>query len=204
MLDKIHWLGHAGFLITLPSINIYIDPYQIKRDSPQADIILITHDHFDHFSLEDIRKISKPETVIVGPSSIKGKLNYTMRVIKPKEKISLKGIDIEGFFSYNINKNFHLQKSGYLGFIITLDRTKIYHGGDTDFIPEMKELKVDIALVPVGGTYTMDAKEASEAVNSFNPKIAIPMHWGKIIGSRKDAEEFRKLCKCEVKILEEE
>ncbi|MCM8784450.1 MAG: MBL fold metallo-hydrolase [Candidatus Omnitrophica bacterium] len=204
MLDKIHWLGHAGFFIDAPLSKIYIDPYKLKKTFSPADIILITHDHFDHFSPEDIKKISKPDTVIVGPHSLRGKLKHPTRLIKPGEKINLKVIDIEGFFSYNTDKNFHPKKNGYLGFVVNIENMRIYHAGDTDFIPEMKELKADIALVPVGGTYTMNAKEASAAVNLFNPQIAIPMHWGSIVGSRVDAEEFKKLCKCEVKIIGEE
>lgn len=203
MVERIYWLGHAGFFIDAPSAKIYIDPYQLKRVISPADIVLITHEHFDHFSPEDIKKVAKDDTVIVGPLSLGSVSNYPMRKIIPGEKINIKGIDIEGFFAYNINKNFHPKNSKYLGFIITVDKTRIYHAGDTDFIPEMKDLKVDIALVPIGGTYTMNAKEASEAVNTFVPKIAIPMHWGNIVGTRQDAEEFKKLCRCEVRILEE-
>jgi len=204
MVEKIHWLGHASFFIDSDLAKIYIDPYQIKKTSPQADIILITHEHFDHFSPEDIKKIAKSDTILVGPRTILGKTNYSTKVMSPGEKLKLKNIEIEGVYAYNVNKNFHPKKNEYLGFLITIEGTRIYHAGDTDLIPEMKNIKADIVLLPVGGTYTMNAKEAAEAVKLLNPKIAIPMHWGSIVGSQKDAEEFKKLCKCEVKILTKE
>ena len=202
MIEKIHWLGQAGFRIE-DELVIYIDPYKIKRDR-EADIILISHDHFDHCSPGDIEKVKKGDTVIVASKGAASKLSGNMRILKPGDKINVKGIDIEGVSSYNIGKDFHPQAAGNLGFIITVMDTRIYHAGDTDLIPEMKGIKADIALLPVGGTYTMDAKEAAEAANTINPKIAIPMHWGSVVGSRKDAEQFQKLCKGEVRILEEE
>jgi len=202
MIENIHWLGHASFKITDEEI-IYIDPYQIK-DKEKADIILVTHDHFDHCSTEDIKKILKSDTFIVGPKKIDKILKERIKTISPGEKINIKGIEIEGVASYNIGKSFHPKGEENLGFIITIKNTKIYHAGDTDFIPEMKDIKADIALLPVGGTYTMDAKEAAKAANIIKPKIAIPMHWGSIVGSKEDAEEFKRLCNVEVKILEEE
>lgn len=201
MLDKIHWLGHASFFIDGLTAKIYIDPYQIKKDFLQADIILITHEHFDHFSIEDIKKIAKADTSIVGPKVIEKKLTFPIKTISPGEKLNIKGIEIEGVPAYNLNKSFHPKSHAYLGFIITVDGSRIYHAGDTDFIPEMKTLKADIVLLPIGGTYTMDAKEAAEAANAINPKFAVPMHWGSIVGSQRDAQAFKEMCKTEVKIL---
>ena len=213
MIEKIHWLGQAGFRIE-DELVIYIDPYKIKGGR-EADIILISHDHFDHCSPEDIEKVKKDDTVIVASKGAASKLSGNVRILKPGDKINIKSIDIEGVSSYNIGKDFHPQAAGNLGFIITVADThslrsglqvptRIYHAGDTDLIPEMKEIKADIALLPVGGTYTMDAKEAAEAANTINPKIAIPIHWGSVVGLRKDAKQFQKLCKGEVRILEEE
>jgi len=202
MIENIHWLGHASFKIKDDEI-IYIDPYQIK-DKDKADIILATHDHFDHCSVEDIEKISKSDTIIVGPRKIAKILKGQIKTISPGEKINIKDIEIEGIPSYNLNKSFHQKKEENLGFIIKIKDTKIYHTGDTDFIPEMENIKCDICLLPVGGTYTMDAKEAAKAADVIKPKIAIPMHWGSIVGSKEDAEEFERLCKCEVRILEKE
>lgn len=205
MLDRLHWLGQAGFYIEAPEGRIiYFDPYQVKDNLPKADIILVSHEHFDHCSIEDIEKLAKADTVIIGPSvAVKG-LSYQVEVLKPGEKVKVKDIQVEGIASYNLNKNFHPKSAGNLGFIITVDNTRIYHAGDTDLIPEMKDIKADIALLPVGGTYTMDAREAASAANSINPKLAIPMHFGSVVGSLKDAQDFQKFCKVESKILQQE
>ena len=200
---NIFWLGHAGFKIKDEKEIIYIDPYQVRDDKEKADFILITHEHFDHFSIEDIDKLLKPSTIIVGPKKIKealAKKEQKVVSLLPKEKINLKGIEIEGVPAYNLGKNFHPKEKDNLGFIIKIKNVKIYHAGDTDFIPEIKDIRVDVCLLPVGGTYTMDAREAAEAANTISPKIAIPMHWGSIVGSFKDAESFLKLCNCKVEI----
>jgi L-ascorbate metabolism protein UlaG (beta-lactamase superfamily) len=143
------------------------------------------------------------ESLIIAPQSCLSKISGNVKKIEEGEKIEVKGVIIEAFPAYNLNKQFHPKGKG-VGYIITLNNKRIYHAGDTDFIPEMKNLKnIDIALIPVGGTYTMDAEEAAEAVNSFKPKVAIPMHYGSIVGSRQDALNFKKLVKeSEVKILE--
>ena len=204
MLDKIHWLGQAAFCIESEQAIVYIDPYQLKRDKPKADIILISHGHFDHYSNEDIEKVYGPESVIVGPSSIKDALSYPVKILKPGDRISIGKIDIEAVAAYNKNKNFHPASEGNVGFVIQIGPTRIYHAGDTDFIPEMEQIKANIVLLPVGGTYTMNAKEAAEAANKIKPDAAIPMHWGSLVGSRRDAEDFRKLCSCKVEIKEQE
>jgi L-ascorbate metabolism protein UlaG (beta-lactamase superfamily) len=204
MTDKIHWLGHASFFIEGSTAKIYIDPYQLKDGLPKADIILITHEHFDHCSSTDIKKIYKSDTVIIGPKTVAAKLPWLVKTIRPQENLQVKDVAIDAVYAYNPKKNFHPKSEGNLGYVVSVDKTKIYHAGDTDYVPEMKEIKADICLLPVGGTYTMNAKEASEAANIINPKIAIPMHWGSIIGSNSDAAEFKKLCRPEVRILKQE
>ncbi|MFH0839036.1 MAG: MBL fold metallo-hydrolase [Candidatus Omnitrophota bacterium] len=205
MIERIHWLGHASFYINSPdNLIIYIDPYRIKDGYPQADIILITHDHYDHCSPADIKKISKADTVIVGPKSISGKISQNLKIINPGSKINVKGISIEAVDSYNINKGFHPRSAGNVGYIVTVDMMRIYHAGDTDLIPEMKNIKADIVLLPVGGTYTMDAKEAAQAASSIGATICIPMHFGSVVGSPQDAIEFQKLSKSQVTILKQE
>lgn len=204
MLDKIHWLGQAAFCIESDKAIIYIDPYELKRDKPKADIILISHGHFDHCSSQDIKKIHKSDTVIITPIGVKNTLAYPVRVMKPQDTIIIGQVEIEAVPAYNINKNFHPKSSGNLGFVVTINQNRIYHAGDTDLIPEMNKIKADIVLLPVGGTYTMNAREAAEAVNMIKPNTAIPMHWGSVVGSRTDAEDFQKSCECMVKIIEPE
>jgi len=200
MVENIHWLGHDSFRIDGPA-TIYVDPWQLPAGVPQADLVLVTHDHYDHCSPEDVAKISKADTVIVTIAAAAKKLKGDVRVVKPGDSLTVKGIPIEVVPAYNVNKKFHPRDAGHVGFIITVDGQRIYHAGDTDFIPEMKDFKVDIALLPVSGTYVMTADEAANAAKAINPKVAIPMHYGEIVGSREDAERFRELYGGEVVIL---
>jgi len=189
MVKKIYWLGHDGFRIETAKI-IYIDPYQISG-GPAADIILISHEHFDHCSPEDVEKIQKQETVIVTEKDSSKKLKGDIRVVKPGDRVEIGDIKIEAVPAYNTDKDFHPKKNQWLGFILEVEGIRIYHAGDTDHIPEMKNFNVDIALLPVSGTYVMTADQAVEAALDINPKIAIPMHYGAIVGDRSDAERFR-------------
>jgi L-ascorbate metabolism protein UlaG (beta-lactamase superfamily) len=202
---KIYWLGHASFKIK-NNLVIYIDPYLIPENTEKADLILITHEHYDHCAVENVRKLVKEDTVIVAPKDCISKFaDLVIKGVTPNQMLEVKGVRIETIPAYNLKKSFHTKNSNWVGYILTICGTRIYHAGDTDFIPEMRNLSnIDIALVPVGGNYTMNAEEAAEAVNSFNPKIAIPIHYGEIIGSRSDAGRFKELTKCEVKILEKE
>ncbi len=199
MLENVECLGHATVKIK-NDLVIYIDPYKISTNE-KADIILITHDHFDHLSLEDIKKIQTEETVIVIPSTVVEGVGGKIKEINPGDLISVKGIEIKAVPSYNTKKKFHPKKKKYVGYIVMVNNVSYYHSGDTDRIPEMKDLNVDVAFLPVGGTYTMNAKEAAEAVKDIKPKVAVPLHYGSVVGSIDDAEEFKRLCDCEVKIL---
>ena len=197
--EKIHWLGHDGFRIDSDKI-IYFDPYQIEG-GPTADLILISHDHFDHCSPEDVTKIQGPETIIVTEKDSAGKLTGDVRVLKPGETLKLEGINILGVPSYNTDKDFHPRKNGWLGFVVEVAGVRIYHAGDTDFIPEMKDLDVDIALLPVSGTYVMTADQAVKAALAIKPALAIPMHYGAIVGSEEDAFAFKKALNGKVDVL---
>jgi L-ascorbate metabolism protein UlaG (beta-lactamase superfamily) len=194
MVNNIKWLGHASILISTSGKNIYIDPWKLTKEQPKADLICITHSHYDHFSPDDITKILKKDTFLIGPEGTVNKiLTGEKREIKPYEEVNLAWIKVKGVPAYNINKNFHPKTSNFIGFLIEIEGNKIYIAGDTDFIPEMKEISADIAILPVGGTYTMTAEEAAKAVNTIKPKIAIPYHFGDIVGSERDAKIFSTL-----------
>jgi L-ascorbate metabolism protein UlaG (beta-lactamase superfamily) len=202
---KINWLGHSGFKIDA-GIKIYIDPFKIKDDE-KADIILITHSHYDHCSLEDIGKIVKKDTIVLGPVDIQSKLgkissDLKFQMLHPGQGISVKGISISAYPAYNLNKAFHPKSNNWLAFLLDINGVKIFHAGDSDAVPEFMSLKgVDILLIPIGGTYTMDAKEAAQLCNEIMPKIAIPMHFGSIVGKADDAVRFKGLCRCDGRIL---
>jgi L-ascorbate metabolism protein UlaG (beta-lactamase superfamily) len=203
MIKNIHWLGHDSFRLMGDKI-IYIDPWKIGKNAPKADIILVTHSHYDHLSPSDIASIQKETTNIVIPADAKSKLSGKLHIMAPGEKLELQGITVEAVPAYNIDKQFHPKANKWLGYIITVEGERIYHAGDTDFIPEMANFKCDIALLPVSGTYVMTAKEAVNAVSAIKPKTAIPMHYGDIVGSKADAEYFKKNAGCEVVILPKE
>jgi L-ascorbate metabolism protein UlaG (beta-lactamase superfamily) len=198
MTNNIQWLGHDTFRIAGEKV-IYTDPFKIKK-SETADIILITHEHYDHCSPDDIKKLQGPSTVIVATSDCAAKLKGNVRIISPGEKIEVAGIGIEAVPSYNTNKKFHTKDRGWVGYIFTASGQRIYIAGDTDRIPEMKTLKADIALLPVSGTYVMTAEEAAEAALDIKPKVAIPMHYGSIVGTNEDAGKFADLLKGKIKV----
>ena len=203
LLEGITWLGHDSFRIKAPEAVIYVDPWKL-HDAEPADLILITHEHHDHFSAEDVKRLLKPDTTIVTVSAVAKQLKGDVQTVKPGDSLTVKGIKIETVPAYNPAKQFHPKAAGHVGFIITAGGRRIYHAGDTDVIPEMANIQTDVALLPVGGKYTMTASEAAEAANLIKPKVAVPMHWGGIIGTHADAEAFKKGSKVPVEILEAE
>jgi L-ascorbate metabolism protein UlaG (beta-lactamase superfamily) len=205
--DNIHWLSHASFRIDADDLTLYIDPWQLADGSPPADLILITHDHGDHCSPEDVAKIQKEDTVIVTIADSATMLNGQINIVQPGDKLRIKGVDIEAVPAYNLTKfrspgnPFHPKEAGHVGFIVMINDIRIYHTGDSDITPEMETVETDVILIPVSGTYVMTAVEAVEAVKLIQPKIAIPMHVGRGIGGLEMADQFQQNSSVPVEIL---
>jgi L-ascorbate metabolism protein UlaG (beta-lactamase superfamily) len=210
---KVHWLGHDSFVLQ-GSKTVVIDPFQAKGDY-KADVLLISHEHYDHLSEDDIKRFSSPSTTFVAPKICQEplkKFQGEKKFVSPKDRVDVKGVRVETIPAYNLNKFrepgkvFHPKEDGRVGYIVTLDGVKFYHAGDSDATPEMKALDVDVAFLPVSGTYVMTAEEAAEAARAMKIKVAVPMHVGSIVGSRADADRFKKLLEGArtVEILEKE
>lgn len=193
-VDRIHWLGHATFRIEDGRTQIYIDPWKLPAAAPKADVILITHSHFDHYSADDIAKIEQPGTTFVVAADVAPKLKGKHVITAaPGGDYTVGALKVHAVPAYNTNKDFHKKSENWVGYIVTLsDGTRIYHTGDSDITPEMKAVKTDVAMMPCGGTYTMTAAEVAEAANAFKPAVLIPMHWGDIVGSKADADTVAK------------
>lgn len=183
---------------------IYVDPFRIKENKNDADIIFITHDHYDHYSLEDIEKVKKQNTIIVMPEHLERKDDLKdVVIVMPNKKYQVEGINVETIPSYNINKPYHPKENNWVGYILNNEGKRIYIPGDTDITEENMKIQCDILFVPIGGTYTMNYEEGAKLTNIIKPKVAIPVHYGKIVGKKEDAEEFKKLLEkdIECKIL---
>ncbi|GBE01910.1 metal-dependent hydrolase [bacterium BMS3Abin08] len=201
MVENIHWLGHDTFKVAGRDVTVFTDPFRLKK-SDRADIILITHDHYDHCSPDDVKRIQKEDTVIVTTPDCADKLSGNIRTVKPGDTLEVKGVLIEAVPAYNTNKQFHPRDRNWVGYIFTVDGRRIYLAGDTDYIPEMKTFKdIDVALLPVSGTYVMTADEAVQAALDIHPKVAIPMHYGSIVGTESDAERFAGALKGKIEVV---
>ena len=197
----LQWLGHASFRISHDDTVIYIDPWKLKNEPNDATFVLVSHSHYDHYSAEDIAKVSGPDTKLIASADVIAR-EKAGEAIMPGLTVEYEGVRIIAVPAYNPNKQFHPRANNWVGFVIEIDSKRIYYAGDTDITEEMKALKnIDVALMPVGGTYTTDATQAAEAISHFKPKTAIPYHWGDIVGGRNDAEQFAKSAECDTKIL---
>lgn len=196
--------SHASVKISLADSAIYFDPFGIRDEPHDAQLVFITHSHFDHYSPEDIQKVIKKDTVFIIPRSMENELNafsgYETVTLAPGETKTVKGIEITGVAAYNTNKPMHKKEYGWLGYVVTVENERIYVCGDTDITPEAKSVKCDIVFVPAGGTYTTTYAEAAELVNIIKPVTAIPYHYGAIVGDREYGQLFKKLVDPEITV----
>ena len=209
MLENILVLTHSSIKIK-NSKTIYFDPFKIDKNYNDADYIFITHSHYDHYSEEDIKKVRKKETKIIITSDLKERVkelgfeNSNIIIVTPNEKYIIDTLKIETIPAYNNKKQFHPKSNNWVGYIIEINDEKYYIAGDTDITEENKKIKCDVALLPIGGTFTMNYEEAAELANIIKPKVVIPIHYGSIVGNKCDAEKFTKLInkeiKCEIKL----
>lgn len=212
LIESVEWLGHAGFRVTVGRSRIYIDPYRVGAAAAPADLILITHGHYDHFSPQDIERLSHDRTEVMAPAQVAERLEGTVRSIAPGEEIesqSVQGVYVHAIAAYNTSKRdadgnvFHPREAGNVGYDLSVRGERLYHSGDTDVIPEMDEVAgVDVALLPVSGVYVMTASEAAEAARRIAPRVAVPMHWGEHLGTREDAVAFSRQASVPVEIMD--
>jgi L-ascorbate metabolism protein UlaG (beta-lactamase superfamily) len=207
-VKSIHWLGHDSFRLDGPPV-VYFDPWRLAGHLPAADLVLVSHQHGDHCSPNDIKKIRAAHTIVVA-NSLAAESLPGARVVAPGDKLSLKGVDIEAVPAYNVNKfrapgvPFHPKTERHVGYLITIQDVRIYFAGDTDLIPEMEDYTCDIAFLPVSGTYVMTAEEAAQAAELIAPEIVIPMHYGSGIGTANGGKRLKSLYKGNVVLLKKE
>jgi L-ascorbate metabolism protein UlaG (beta-lactamase superfamily) len=212
LFDVLEWLGHSSFRLTVGRAVVYIDPYRIAEDAPPADLILVTHGHYDHFSPQDVERLSQRSTWLVGPAAVAERVSGQVHRIGPGERLDdelVRGLHVAAVAAYNTSKRdgdgkpFHPRDAGWVGYELNVGGERLYHSGDTDVIPEMDSVTgVDVALLPVSGVYVMTAQEAAEAARRIQPRVAVPMHWGSHIGTEHDARTFADRAPVEVRIME--
>jgi L-ascorbate metabolism protein UlaG (beta-lactamase superfamily) len=208
LVGRLVWLGHDSFRLDGPPV-IYFDPWKLRGGPPVADLVLVSHEHHDHCSPEDVKKVSGPDTVVVAAATAAKELPGA-RAVRPGDHLTVAGVEIEAVRAYNINKfrapgvPFHPREAEHVGFVVTVDGVRIYHTGDTDHIPEMAEIDCDVALLPVSGKYVMTVEEAAEAARTLSPQIVVPMHYGSGIGTSDDGQRLTELYAGDVLLLEAE
>ena len=206
MLEAITWFKQSALRWTGEALTVYIDPWGVRDDDPPADLILITHAHFDHFQPEEIEKLRTGTTRIVAPRDVAQELSGAVMAIAPGDSHEVAGVKLTAVPAYNTREEaleFHPKANGWVGYVIELGGSTYYHAGDTDHAPELDAVKTDVAFLPIGGTYTMDVEQAAGLARSIAPKVAVPMHFGFVVGSAKDGERFRDAASpVEVEVLE--
>ncbi len=197
MTNQIEVLTHSSIRIHSTAGTLYIDPYQIRETTNDADMIFITHDHYDHYSPEDIKKVIGEKTCLIVPEKMAKTVTAdfgrnTITVVRTGESYTVNGLSFETVPAYNLLKPFHPRKSGWCGYVLNTDDSRVYIAGDTDATKEANSVTCDIAMVPIGGTFTMDARKAAELINHIKPSVAIPIHYGSVVGKPEDAEVFKR------------
>lgn len=205
---RIRKLRHATFRIEGGGVVAYIDPFQVEGMPLDGDVAICTHDHYDHCSPEDLRRVLKRGSAVVAAANCSKRLRglgYEVKLVKPGDEVEVRGARVRAVPAYNVSKPYHPSDYGGIGVVLEVAGVKVYHAGDADLMPEMTELRgsVDVALLPVSGVYVMTAEEAAEAVRRIRPALAVPMHYGAIVGSEGDALRFKRLVAgvCEVSII---
>ena len=205
LVDRLHWLGHDSFRLDGPPV-IYFDPWKLSGSLKEADVVLVSHEHHDHCSPGDVEKVSGPDTVVIANASAADRLPGA-RPIAPGDRLFVAGVEIEAVRAYNVDKfrspgvPFHPRDAEHVGYVITVDDIRLYFAGDTDHIPEMREISCDVALLPVSGIYVMTVDEAVGAAHDLSPQIVVPMHYGSGIGTAGDGSRFAALYGGEVTVL---
>ncbi len=205
LVSRLHWLGHDSFRLDGPPV-IYFDPWRLSGRPPRADLVLVSHEHSDHCSPKDVKKVSGPETVVIANAGAAKKLRGA-QAVRPGDRLTAAGVEIEAVRAYNVSKfrspgvPFHPKEAEHVGYVVTVDGVRIYFTGDTDHIPEMADIACDVALLPVSGTYVMTVEEAAEAARTLRPQIVVPMHYGSGIGTADDGRRFTELYEGEVVVL---
>jgi L-ascorbate metabolism protein UlaG (beta-lactamase superfamily) len=208
LIGKLHWLGHDSFRLDGPPV-IYFDPYKLRGKLPKGDVVLVSHEHYDHCSPDDVKQVRGPNTVVLAGGTAAQNLRGA-RAVKPGDRLTVAGLQIEAVRAYNVNKfrspgvPFHPREAEHVGYIVTVDGVRVYFAGDTDHIPEMADLDCDVALLPVSGTYVMTVEEAAEAARTIQPQIVVPMHYGSGIGTADDGQRLTELYDGEVAVLQAE
>jgi L-ascorbate metabolism protein UlaG (beta-lactamase superfamily) len=208
LVRRLHWLGHDSFRLDGETV-IYFDPWKLKGGLPQADLVLVSHEHHDHCSPDDVEKVSGPGTVVLAGGDSAAQLPGA-RAVRPGDRLTVAGIDVEAVHAYNVNKfrspgvPFHPREAAHVGYVVTVEGVRLYFTGDSDHIPEMADITCDVALLPVSGTYVMTAEEAVDAARTLAPQIVVPMHFGSGIGTAGDGGRFAQLYGGDVVVLQAE
>jgi len=208
LVNKLHWLGHDSFRLDGPPV-IYFDPWKLRGRPPVADLVLVSHDHYDHCSPDDVKKVSGPKTVVVANASAAAKLRGA-KAVSPGDQLSVAGVEVEAVRAYNVNKfrspgvPFHSREANHVGYVVTVGGVRLYFAGDTDQIPEMADIACDVALLPVSGTFAMTVEEAVEAARTLRPQFIVPMHYGAGIGTAEDGAHLAELYSGQVVLPEVE